>query len=147
MAPWFFWDCIGHQLFRWCFASIFVSLICIVSIHVSSYLFCYSWPPVIPGDQLYCLPSPSVPFYQGVIVQSYYFPPEFSFWHVYPSFFYYYPIFYFLFFIFQCFYSCPLQLFYCFYYLFILFLYLFDSFLQVPFLYYRFCFPNLFWLY
>ena len=41
---------------------------------------------VISGNQLCHLPSSSVLFYWDVVVQSYYFPSEFSFWYVYPSF-------------------------------------------------------------
>ena len=55
---------------------------------------------IISGNQLCHLPSPSVLFYWDVIVQSYYFPSEFSFWYIYPFFLHYYPIFYFPFFIF-----------------------------------------------
>ena len=129
MTPWLFLDCIGHQFSCWCLALVLVSLTSITSIHISSHLFCYSWSPVIPGNQLCRLLSPSVPSYWGVMVQLYYFPPEVFLQYVYPSFLHYYPILYFLFFIFQRFYSCLFQLFYCLYYLLIPLLYPFDSFL------------------
>ena len=56
MAPWFFWDCIGYQLSHWYFTSVLVSLTSIASIYISFHLLCYSWLPVISGNQFCHLP-------------------------------------------------------------------------------------------
>jgi len=71
---WLFQYCIRHKLSCWDFTSILVSLTNIASIYISPYFFHYSWPPVVPSDQLCCLLFSSMPSYWGIVVQSYYFP-------------------------------------------------------------------------
>lgn len=56
MLPWFLWYCVWHRFSCWHLYPILHFLILITTLYILLYLFCHTWPLVVSGNQLYCLP-------------------------------------------------------------------------------------------